>query len=1012
MTSPDNQSGVPLPVVGSPTEFPFRVMSDVRFERLCQDVAKAHGFTNVHRYGKPGQPEHGVDFRGTSPQGHLVAFQARQTAAVTASQLRDAVKCFSDGPLAEGVHTFVLCMSVEANDRNFQNKLNKLQPQYPFEIEVWDSPELTRLLRDQESLVQTYFGRSWVTAFFGPDDVARRRLNSEALLLGPIEALGLAEKVEKAERLAKTSQADAARVYGEVADDLRERFPGHADRFEQLSATALRESGDASGSHDLLMDLAIRDLFDRAQPQVSPGVSQGLHEVHNSIDETRQARSAAMIYFGRWHEDRTQLQRIAECFDVLKADDRYAPFIAVLLVEAALADRNFQVVLDREDRLREIGESGDTKVALRVRVALADAGIPGNWDTLMNQAESLLLPTPEGMYVLLRAARWCAWNGRWERTATLYRHAMKLGAEANLDLDVENALWSLTSLYRFPAQFEEFSETNQLALSIDGTCSFVKANPRTRQRAYLYLATDQKPNAHLWSRFHLLESIRSGCLSYERESHTILARIHVQSGNLMQALEHAVLSGEFKLVEEIAPRLNSWPVFLTDALTCSAPWMIPTALSALDHVGDLAPPELARGLVTELVDRLVDSSDGMQDTQALLKALGAIILAGTNDDLQRLMPLLGQLAPRKDGEYRMTDDAVLILAARVYRFRSDFRQQAAEIFGEMAVGSHSSVWSYALESCGDDIRELIEALERVADRVQLDLTRALAQLGHLNAATRAHWTKLLQFVANHPLGQRSSYDIGSKYYVPEEFLKEQSNEVVRGYVDKLIEIGLNPHEPSINRGSALAAAANAVDLLTESEREELGERVQPLTDHRIQISETDQLYADSQHPLSRFHVSLGGATDVRVSAAWLLGQAFRDSEQRSFVIKIALNWLRSEDAELQRTGASLLTLPRLSTSKVSSNELATHTNPEVRRIALQMPDMKTSPDTAILAALASDPDRDVRIGVVYALPRLRTIDPDPYEDLRVRLDTDPSALVRALAAEELVSSDRECARHG
>ena len=769
---------------------------------------------------------------------------------------------FSDGPLAEGVHKFILCMSVEANDRNFQNKLDELQPQHPFKIEVWDSPQLTYLLQNQEPLVRKYFGEYWVETFFGRDSAARNRLDAEALLLGPIEALGLADKVEQAESLAKTSQADAARVYGEVADDLRERFSGHADRFEQLSATALRESGDARGSHDLLMGLAIRDLFDRARPQVSPGISQGLRELHNAVDETRQARGAAMIHFGQWHEDHTQLERIAACFDGLETNDPYAPFVAVLLTEAALADRNSQVVLDREEKLQEVGEIGSGQVALRVRVALADAGAPGAWDDLISQAESLRLHTEEGMYVFLRAGRWCAWNGQQDRAESFYRQAMKLGAEANLDLDVENALWSLTGLYRFPAQFEEISETNQLALSISGTRSFVKVNLRTQQNAYHYLATDQKPDAYLWARFHLLESIRTGCLRYELESHTNLARVYGRSGVWLQALEHAVLSGQGKLVNELAPRLDVWPDSLAGAIYCSAPWMISTALSALDHVGDLAPPGLARGLVTKLIDRLVGSPDDMQVTQALLKALGAIILAATNDDLERLMPLLGQLAPRKDGNYRMTDDAVLILAARVYRFRSDFRQQAAETFGEMAVGSHSSVWSYALESCGDDSRELIEALERVADRVQLDLTRALAQLGHLNAATRAHWTKILQFVANHPLGQRSSYDIGSEYYVPEEFLKEQSNDVVHGYVDKLIEIGLNPHEPSINRASALAAAANAVDLLTESKREELCERVQPLTDHGIQISEVDQFTASSQHPLSRIRVSLGSATDV------------------------------------------------------------------------------------------------------------------------------------------------------
>ena len=899
----------------------------------------------------------------------------------------------------------MLCMAVEANDRNIQNKLDELRPQHRFKIEVWDSPHLTYLLQDQEPLVRKYFGEHWVETAFGPDSAARNRLDAEALLLGPIEALGLAKEVQEAEDLGKTSQADAARTYGEIADSLRDRFPGHADRFDQLSATALRESGDATGSHDLLMRLAIRDLFERAQPQVSPGVSQGLHDVHNLVEKTRQARGAAILYFGRWHEDHTQLERIAECFDWLEAGDRYAPFIAVLLAETALADRNHQVVLDRQDKLREAGESADTPVTLRIRVALADAGVSGAWDALINEAESLRLPTAERMYVFLRAGRWSAWNGRQDRAESLYRQAMKHGSEANLDLDVENALWSLTTLYRFPAQFEDFSETNQLALSIDGTRSFVNTNPRTRQRAYHYLATDQKPNAHLWSRFLLLESIRSGCLSYERESHTILARIHVRSNNSIQALENAVLGGEINLVKEIAPQLDTWPGFLTDALTYSAPWLIPAALSALHHLGDLAPPKLARDLVADILDRLINSPDDMQVKQALLQALGSVILAASDDDLGRLMPVLGRLAPRKEGEHRLTDDGVLILAARVYRFRSRFRQQAADILGEIAIGAHTSVWSYALDACGDDICQLVQAFERIADREQLDLARPLSELGHLNSATRAFWLQRLESVANHPVGRRSSYGISGAYYVPEEFLREQNNDVVCHYIDRLIEIGANPHELSVNRADALAAAANAVDLLSNSKRQELGEYARPLVDYGIEISEVDQFTASSQHPLSRFRISLGSATDVRASAGLLLGRAARDSMQCEFVVKLARAWVRSEDPDLQRMGALLLTLPNSTSSGVTSAEIATHTNPSVCRLALQMPSMKESPDIGVLDSLASDPWRDVRIGVVYALPCIQALESDDYERIRIRLNADPSALVRALAAEVLESRD-------
>ncbi len=1005
MTASLEGAGVRPPLVGSPTELPFRQLDSDRFDQLCRDIAKACGFADVHRYGKRGQAQHGVDFRGTSPEGRSVAFQSKQVSGVSASELEGIVQDFANGPLCDGTDEFVLCLSIEGNERTFQDKLDELRPQYQFPIRVWDSAELTDRLRDKESLVRTYFGQSWVDVLFRIAATARHRLNAEALLLGPVEALGLGEKAKEAEDLWTTVPADAARIYGEIAEALRERFPGHADRFEQLRANALRQSGDSIGSHDRLMALAIRDLFNRAQPQISSGVTHGLRELHDQVDVARQARAAAVICFGRWHEDRTQIESVAESFDTLEAGDAFAPYIATLLAEAALADRDRQLVLDREARLREAGNSGNRQVALRIRVALADSGVPTAWDSLTSEAESHRLRPAEAMYVSIRAARWCAWNGQQNRATTLYRQGMKLGAEANLDLDVENSLWSLTALYRFPGQFEEINEANQLALSIGGTRSFASANLRTHQYAYHYLATDKKPDAHLWARFYLLESIRSGCLRHELEAHTLLARIYGQSGVLSQALEHAVLGGESALVKELAPQIDTWPEFLAGAVDCPAEWVRPSALSGLEHVGDLAPPDLARVLVSRLLDQLDADPEDAQTVSMLLKALGAIILEATDEDLARLIPMLGELAQREPEKIYLTDAGVLVLAARIYRFRPSYRKEAASIFGEIAIGSHTNDWSHAIGECGDDTSKLIEAFERVSEREQMDLSGPFSDLNYVNDATRALWLQRIRSVSDLPLGPRSSHAVVSRYDVPPDFLREQKEEIIHEYVDKLVAIGVSSDEMSANRSAALAAAADVVDLLPGYKRRELVDLVWPLTAEGIQVSGADQFSDASLHPLSRFRISLGSAVDVRASAAWFLGKSASDPDKRARIVKVAVTWVQSDNPKLQHVGVLLLALPSLSTSDISSSELATHANPTVRRAALGMGDMQSNPDINILGRLASDPSRSVRIGVIYALSRLRALDADAYEGIRARLTADRSALIRSVAAEVLEPSD-------
>ena len=830
----------------------------------------------------------------------------------------------------------------------------------------------------------------------------RSRLHAEALLLGPVQALGLTSRVEQAHRLASNAPTDAACLYAGIAEALRERFPGHADRFERLRATALRAAGDSEASHDLLMQLAIRDLCERAEPKLTPGVASSVEELHKQVDEVRQLRGRALIHFGRCHEYSGELEKLAECFDSLGAVDECAPVIAALFTEAALADGALQIVLDRNEILRKAAAGDNTQIGLRVHAALGDAGVPDFWPDLIGKAESLRFPSAEGTYVCLRGARWCAWNGQLDRAESLYRLAMKLGSESDLDLDVENALWSLTVLYSLrdlsADLFEELSEANRMALSIEGSCSYVRLNSRTQQRSYQYLANRQLPDAHLWAQYRLLESIRSGCLMDELESHRLLARIYGQSDEPFNALRHAVLGGSQPLVKELAPKIGEWPEFLGDMLVSRAPWVRKNALLALEYVGDLAPPELARELVPELLRQLREDSDDARIAPALLKALGTIVLEATDEDVGQLMPIIERAAVRKPETYRLTDPGVMTLAARLYRFRPNFRQWAASILGEMAIGAHTGEWSSALEGCGDDTGELIEAFEQVAERDNIDLARPLSDLRHLTAGTRALWLQRLQFVSDHPLGKRSGGPIGPRYDVPIEFLREQAPTVVHQYVDKLVAIGCDVDQPVLNRAAALAAAANVMDVVSTGQKRQVFGRVRPLAEQSIQISELDRYHANTQHPLSRFQISFGSETNARTSAGWLLARAATDLDECSAVMEIVLDWVRSDDSTLQGMGASILTLPNLSSGIARSSELANHSNPAVRGTAVWMPNMRECPETTTFEQLADDPDRNVRIAVAQALPSVASMDTEPYERIRARLNSDQSGIVRACAS--------------
>ena len=827
------------------------------------------------------------------------------------------------------------------------------------------------------------------------------RVDADSLLRGPIEALGLAPVVEQAERVRDTAPSDAADMYGVVANALRDRFPGFADRYDQSRATALKSAGEPSTSHDVLMELATRDLFAKAEPHPVQGIAHELRELEGVVDEVRRARGAAVAAFARWHEAPASLQALAEHFDEIGPDDTYAPHLAVLLAEAAVADHDFQVVLDREESLRRAAERAQSDTALRIQIALADAGTPLGWPTLLDALKSSTMGAEERTYVCLRAGRWHAWNGDLASAEGLYRRAVEFGTGADLDLDVENALWSLVRLYAFPERGDELVRTNQLALSVQGSRSYVTLNSRTRQRAYQYLANEKLPDAYLWSRFRLLESVRSGCLMDEFEAHAILARIYRQAGEHLAGLDHAVLGGASALVKEIAPEVGTWADFIADAARSQAPWVRPVALAALEWIGDLAPRELSRSLAHDLIDQLKTDGGDSQIAPALFRGLWSVVLEATDADLQRLMGMLIDVAPRESGRYLLTDPGVGLIAGRLYRFRPALRQQAASVLAEMAVGGHTNDWVRALNECGEDVHDLVAAFERVAEREGTDLAAPFSDLGQLNAATRKLWTRRLRFVEEHPTGERSEYSLLSRYDVPKQFLEEQEGETVSRYVHKLVAIGSDRHEAIVNRVAALNSAAVAVELLSPDTRKELFRAVKPLTDPETKVSELDESQTSPPHPLSRFQISLGNVADIRASALHFMARSVIEREERLDVVETARSWLGSEYEALQRRSATVLTLPHLSTPDVRSVDLAGHPNPWVRRAAVGLPTMRERPDLATLEHLAADPYTLVRIAVIYALDDIRDTAPEAHERIGSLLREDRSAIVRAIAAEIL-----------
>ena len=263
-------------------------------------------------------------------------------------------------------------------------------------------------------------------------------------------------------------------------------------------------------------------------------------------------------------------------------------------------------------------------------------------------------------------------------------------------------------------------------------------------------------------------------------------------------------------------------------------------------------------------------------------------------------------------------------------------------------------WSRSAQgTCGDDKRELIKAFERVAEREKLDLARPLSDLEHLTAATDALWSQRLQSVFDHPLEERSNFKVSPRFDVPGKFLGKQDSAVALRYVDKLVAIGFNEDELVVNRTAAFNAAAYVIDGFSRDAKSKIYERMRSFMEQPVRISDLDQYQIRTQHPLSRSQINFGSDANVQGAAGWLLGRTATEPEECSFIVKVAVDWVCSDDPTLQHYGASILTLPNLSSNEMQSAELAKHKNPSVRCVGVNMAASQACPAAKVFEQLAS-----------------------------------------------------------
>ncbi|HSA50057.1 MAG TPA: hypothetical protein VLH10_08100, partial [Yinghuangia sp.] len=203
------------------------------------------GLTSARIYGRSGQAQGGIDIVGRRGAETYV-YQVRRVASFSAADLRQAVWDFAGPPRTTAPEQewksrvfpagrFVLATGWERGDTAVEDELWRLQEEFrgDLEIDVYDAERLDRLLLGRPSVVRWMFGPQWAAAFCGVEPPPVPPLSDGYVLINdPLESMGVAEVLRRAEHVAAAQPGAAAEMVAPLIEDLRETpFRAYVDQL-------------------------------------------------------------------------------------------------------------------------------------------------------------------------------------------------------------------------------------------------------------------------------------------------------------------------------------------------------------------------------------------------------------------------------------------------------------------------------------------------------------------------------------------------------------------------------------------------------------------------------------------------------------------------------------------------------------------------------------------------------------------------------------------------------------
>ena len=969
---------VAAPSNAGPELLPFHERSWPDFERIILVVAEhVDGLRGVRLYGTPGQEQRGIDLWGTDHDGVNIGYQPKRLRSFDERDLAAAVKKFDGERRAVDARRLVICVACETDRTQVSETLVELRRSHPrFEIDLYDRRRLSEMLRSRPDLVRRLFGPDWAAAFCESVDwpIPERTTSdvlADALVRGPIVALGLEERFARCDQLAATEPVQAARELGSIIEALvNGNFDAFAAPLKLQQAELLLTSGDLPGGIEILTELS----WKRIEAGGNNWDQHSLSRIRALLAKFDSPGARAFVAFAdginQWYgqPDAGLTDLLLRHGDLVLTEHPLVDSATLWILETAISTGDLHSAEAVSDAAmaaiaRRQPRGLADEVNVRLRTALADA--VDDWDSLLRDARSGRLGSRMATLVLMRYGRRCTYKGQPEDADAEYSLAIQRACIAGINAEAAAAVRSIIHLrMRFGSFTDDVNTMVQLAYQIEssGAVGLVPGVDGL-DAGSLALSRDKLPEALRWYRTALRNSVIRGDLTDENAALVGLVNVLARSKERAAALQYALASGSIAATDECFPLpayidVRSW-------LSAEPYWQRATAFLTVSKQSDLIPDADVPVHVDLALDAIGEPRRGMFAPHVDLnawKALAALSARASEPQAGRALELVESRIERERNHYRFEDDDLIDVVVSIESTQPGLRERAAELLARMIEQG---------DNFADDVRRAIVRERRSPHPHLLSRLTTLADAGHQSAlqtlgdldvrhadlldSVRADVAALLG--APPPVPGRMEFGTWLPRTARRARVLDEAERIQ--FALHCAALAEDRTRPESNRTEGAEGVLLLSDHLPVNRRSELFARMMTLAADIDEPTHVDRQLLGGLHPLStfRFDLDFGSLPREALQAAAALAVT---ADEAAVIAALATTRLVSHNVkEVDAATTALWYLDRASV-ELNVRLLLAHPVARVRQLAAAVSVQSDHPNSDDVMRLANDMDPSVR----------------------------------------------------